>query len=79
MADQDLGEEKEHDRCADEPARAGEGEPEQKPEGGKPGNQITRAAEPGEKRRDRAKINRRNFTRVASARVGSMRVPEKNR
>src|SRR6185436_4792531 len=33
VADQNLGEEKEHDRGSDEPARAGDGEPEQKPEG----------------------------------------------
>jgi len=36
MADENLSEEKEHDRRADEPARAGDDETEQEPEGRKP-------------------------------------------
>src|SRR6476659_2460214 len=35
VADENLGEEKEHDGRAGEPARAGDGEAEQNPEGGK--------------------------------------------
>ena len=74
MADENLGEEKKHDRCPDESARARDTEAEQEPEAREPGEEVTRAAEPSEKGGDRAKINRGNLTRVPSARVRTMRV-----
>jgi len=74
MADENLGEEQKHDRRPDEPARARDTEPEQEPEAREPGKEVTSAAEPCEKRRDGANIDRRDPAPEASARMGSMGV-----
>src|SRR5439155_10785861 len=74
MANENLGEEKKHDRCPDESAGARDTEPEQEPEAREAGEEVTGAAEPGEKGGNGAKINWANLTRVPSARVRSMRV-----
>jgi hypothetical protein len=74
LLNENLRQEKEYKRRADEPAETCEAECDQKPETIEAREEVAGAAEPGEKRRNRSKVDWCDFAGTPAS-MGSMRVP----